>query len=135
MAQAFLDTNVLLYLLSADAAKADVAEHLVSGGGHVSVQVLNEFVSVARRRAGLEWVEIDEVTEPVRRTCIVHPLTVELHDAARALARKYALNIYDATIVASAIMADCDVLYSEDFQEGQRFEGVLRVKNPFRVAR
>jgi predicted nucleic acid-binding protein len=46
----FFDTNVLLYLLSNDAAKADRAEALLASGGVVSVQVLNEFASVAKRK-------------------------------------------------------------------------------------
>jgi predicted nucleic acid-binding protein len=133
VAEAFFDTNVLVYLLSADAAKADIAEAAIAAGGHVSVQVLNEFVSIARRKAGLDWNEIDEVLQPIRRVCIVHPLTVDTHDSARELAMTHDLNFYDASIVASAILAGCDVLYSEDLQHGQRFAQSLKVQNPFKV--
>ena len=49
-ASRFFDTNVLLYLLSGDQAKANAAETLVASGGIVSVQVLNEFASVATRK-------------------------------------------------------------------------------------
>lgn len=133
MAEIFVDTNVLLYLVSADSRKAAIAEAaLADGTGHVSVQVLNEFVAVSRRKARLNWDEIDEVVSTVREVCQVHPLGLETHDAARALARKHQLGIYDASIVASALLAGCDVLCSEDFQHGQRFGGVLRVRNPFR---
>ena len=132
MAEAFFDTNVLLYLVSADPGKAEIAEATVAGGGHLSVQVLNEFTSVARRKGGMDWREIDEVLEAVRQICRVHPLTVETFDMARGLARKHDLNVYDASIVASAVLAGCDVLYSEDMQDGQRFERVLQVRNPFR---
>ena len=58
--EAFLDTNVLLYLLSRDAAKADRAEALVVAGGVISVQVLNEFASVASRKLEMSWAEIRE---------------------------------------------------------------------------
>ncbi len=133
VAEPFFDTNVLLYLVSADTGKADVAEATIAAGGHVSVQVLNEFVSVARRKAGLDWREIDEVLGLVRSMCRVHPLTVETHDSARKLAEDYGLGLYDASIVASALLAGCTVLYSEDLQDGRRFERRLQVRNPFRV--
>jgi len=131
VAETFFDTNVLLYLVSADATRAEIAETALAGGGHLSVQVLNEFTSVARRKAGLEWAEIDEVLGSVRAVCRVHPLTIETHDAARALAEQHGLNFYDACIVASAVSAECTVLVSEDFQNGRRFLGSLRVRNPF----
>ena len=135
MTEAFFDTTVLLYLVSADSGKADIAETTIAGGGHLSVQVLNEFVSVARRKAGLDWREIDEVLGSVRQMCRVHPLTVETHDAARGLAQRHGLSIYDASIVASALLAGCDVLFSEDLQDGQRFDRALQVRNPFRADR
>lgn len=135
MSEVFFDTNVLLYLVSAELGKADIAEAVIAGGGHVSVQVLNEFVSVARRKAGLDWREIDEILGSVRQMCRVHALTVETHDAARGLAQKYSFGFYDALIVASALLAGCDVLYSEDLQDGQRIDRVLEVQNPFRVGR
>ncbi|HSM23014.1 MAG TPA: PIN domain-containing protein [Rubrivivax sp.] len=130
-ADAFFDTNVLLYLVSADARKADVAEALLANGGHVSVQVLNEFASVARRKAGLSWSEIGELLDHVRQVCTVHPLTVDVHDVARGLAERYRLAFYDALIVASAVKAGCAVLLSEDLQGGQRFAGGVRVRDPF----
>ncbi len=50
MALAFFDTNIILYLASEDAAKANQAEELLAEGGLVSVQVLNEFVSVSTQQ-------------------------------------------------------------------------------------
>jgi predicted nucleic acid-binding protein len=129
----FFDTNVLLYLISGNTAKADLAEASLAEGGHVSVQVLNEFTTVARRKAGLTWSAIDEVLGSVRQVCTVHPLSVETHDRGRAIAERYGLSFYDALIVAAALLADCRVLFSEDLQEGQRFEGGLTVQNPLRV--
>lgn len=132
VAEAFFDTNVLLYLLSDDMAKADAAEAAMASGGHVSVQVLNEFVAVARRKARLDWHRIEKVLGIVREVCLVQPLTLDTHDAARELSRKHNLHIYDASIVASASLAGCDVLFSEDFQHDQQFGKALRVRNPFR---
>ena len=131
MAEAFFDTNVVLYLVSGDSAKADVAEATLARGGHVSVQVLNEFASVARRKAGMSWSEIGEVLGHVRQVCTVHPLLVETHERGLDLAERYGLCLYDALIVASAALAGCRVLYSEDLQAGQRFDGNVVVRNPF----
>jgi predicted nucleic acid-binding protein len=130
-AETFFDTNVLLYLVSSDARKADVAESVLAAGGHVSVQVLNEFASVARRKAGLAWSEIGELLDHVRQVCTVHPLTLDVHEAARGLAARYRLAFYDALIVASAMEAGCRVLLSEDLQMGQRFAGAVTVRDPF----
>lgn len=130
-ADSFFDTNVLLYLVSKDARKADIAEATIAGGGHLSVQVLNEFTNVARKKAGLSWDEVAEVLGLVRQVCEVHALALETHDRGRAIAERYTLSFYDALIVAAAELAGCTRLVSEDLQTGQRFESGLRVENPF----
>ncbi len=131
VADAFLDTNVVLYLMSGDARKADRAEALLAAGGVVSVQVLNEVASVARRKLDLAWPDLLELLTAVRAACRVEPLTTDTHDAAIAIARRHQLNLYDALIVASAAAAGCNRLYTEDLQHGQRFGPRLQVVNPF----
>jgi predicted nucleic acid-binding protein len=130
-ADAFFDTNVALYLLSADTGKADRAETLLAEGGQISVQVLNEFVAVARRKLDMPWREVRDVTAQLRAVCRVAPLTIEVHDRATRIAERLGLSIYDGTIVASALLAGCRILYSEDFQDGRLIDGQLRVSNPF----
>lgn len=129
--KAFIDTNVLLYLLSADAAKADRAEAVVRTDSLISVQVLNELTSVARRKLTLSWEQINEIIELIRSLCHVEPLTVQTHDQGRALAQRYQLNIYDALIAASALNASCRILYSEDTHDGLLIEEQVRICNPF----
>jgi predicted nucleic acid-binding protein len=127
---AFLDTNVLLYLLSSDAAKADRAEALAAAGGVISVQVLNEFVSVASRKLRMRMSEIREVLSAIRAVCIVEPLSIQTHDLGFDLAQRFGLTIYDALIIAAALLAKCRIVYSEDLQDGQIIES-LTVRNPF----
>ena len=67
----FLDTNVVLYLLSADERKANVAEALLARGGVVSVQVLNEAASVCLRKLKLPWSEVRELLDAVKACCEV----------------------------------------------------------------
>lgn len=131
MAKGFFDTNVVLYLLSSDAAKADRAEEVMAGGGCISVQVLNEFAAVAFRKLGMAWDEIGEVLGQVRAVCLVEPLTVETHTLGLQLVGRYGFSFYDSMIVAAALLAGCEVLYSEDLQHGQVVEGRLTITNPF----
>lgn len=131
-AEAFFDTNVLLYLLSADAAKADRAEEILVGGGIISAQVLNEFAAVSARKLRMPWQEIREVLEPIRAVCQVEPITVDTHDRALQLAERYGLSIYDALIVGAALLAGCTRLYSEDMQDGQVMDDQLTICNPFK---
>jgi predicted nucleic acid-binding protein len=127
----FFDTNVVLYLLSEDETKANRAEALIAAGGTISVQVLNEFVSVARRKLGCDWTEVRDILETLRALCPVQPLTVEVHDLGLRLAERYGLPICDAMIAASALDCGCTTLWSEDFQDGQTLDGRLRVRDPF----
>ncbi|MBK1655922.1 PIN domain-containing protein [Allochromatium vinosum] len=130
-AKVFFDTNVLLYLLSEDVAKADRAEALLAAGGVISVQVLNEFASVASRKLRLSWPEIHEVLDTVRRLCRVEPLLLATHERGLEISEHYGFSIYDALIVASALSAKCEVLLTEDLQDGQRIDDRLLVRNPF----
>jgi predicted nucleic acid-binding protein len=130
-AERFLDTNVLLYLLSGDEARADRAEVEVGAGGVVSVQVLNEFASVASRKLGMSIREIREVLTTIRSVCSVVPLNEDTHDLGLSIAERYGLSVYDSMIAASAVLAGCNTLLTEDMQDGQAREGGLRIRNPF----
>jgi predicted nucleic acid-binding protein len=129
-AEVFFDTNVLLYLLSNDAAKADRAEALLAAGGVVSVQVLNEFASVASRKLMMTIPEVREILSTVRSVCVVKSLDVETHDLGLELAERYGFSIYDTLIVAAAVRAGCAILYTEDLQRGRMIEN-LTIRNPF----
>ncbi|WP_294539205.1 PIN domain-containing protein [uncultured Rhodoblastus sp.] len=126
----FFDTNILVYSLAGDRRGA-IAREILRGGGIVSVQVLNEFVRVARNKLRLDWPTIDSALNAFRDLVgDVAPLTLAIHEAALELARRDGINIFDALIVAAAREAGCDVLYSEDMQHGRVF-GRLKIINPF----
>ncbi|HKT54342.1 MAG TPA: PIN domain-containing protein [Caulobacteraceae bacterium] len=131
-AEAFLDTNVLIYAFAKDDPRAEVAERLLEAGGAVSVQVLNEFVAVARRKLQMPWSEVVDALAAIRLLCGAPlPLTAEDHDAAIEIAQQHGYTIYDAMIVATAMQAGCRTLYSEDMQDGRRFDLRIEIKNPF----
>lgn len=127
----FLDSNVVLHLLSGDSSKADKAENLLIAGPVISVQVLNEVTHVCRLKLQMNWNEIAQFLELVRKFCKVVPLTEAIHDRARLIAERYKLSFYDACIVAAAVATACHTLYSEDMNHGQRLEDKLSLQNPF----
>jgi predicted nucleic acid-binding protein len=130
-ADVFFDTSILLYLLSADARKADRVEALLGAGGAISVQVLNEFASVARRKSALSWPEVREVLGALRTACVTHAVTEKIHDVGVDVAERYGFSVYDSMIIAAAQGAGCTTLFSEDLQHRQVIDGRLTVRNPF----
>ncbi|MBP1859610.1 PIN domain-containing protein [Rhizobium herbae] len=128
--KAFFDTNILVYIVSDDPRKVPAAACL-RHGGVISVQVLNEFVHVVRRKMRHDWNTIELALKQFQIALDeVVPLTARLHEAALSLARDHGLTISDALIVAAAMEAGCETLFSEDLQHGRVF-GRVTIKNPF----
>jgi len=132
-AEPFFDTNVLLYLLSHNKAKAERAQTLLESDGIISVQVLNEFASVAIRKRAVNWREVREILSVLRAVCAVKSLDVETHELGLDVAERYRFSIYDSMIVAAALRAGCSILYTEDLRSGQRIEQ-LTISDPFASA-
>ena len=130
MSVEFADTNVILYLLD-EGPKADRAEEILASGPRISVQVLNEALVNCRRKAGLDWDETGVFLTGIQTLCTVEDLTVQTHQVGRALAERYQLSVYDAMIVAAALLSGCTTLWSEDMHEGLLVEDQLRIVNPF----
>ncbi|MBZ5720004.1 MAG: PIN domain-containing protein [Acidobacteriia bacterium] len=132
-AKDFLDTNVLIYAVAKNDLRASQAEALLASGGIVSIQSLNEFVSVARRKLDMSWKEVKELLDAI---CILCPdpvpISLDTHKAAVAIAEKYGYGVYDALVVSAALEAGCKTLYSEDLQDGQVINRQLTIRNPFR---
>ena len=126
----FLDSNVVLYLLSDDAEKADRAQALLEAGAVISVQVLNEVTAVCLRKLRMPWPEVDALLMAVKAACEVMPLTLASHDKAIELAKRFQLSFYDANIVASALLSGATVLLSDDMHSGMRIDGLF-IENPF----
>jgi len=100
-------------------------------GPVLSVQVLNEFVSVARRKILMSWKDVTQALDAFRILCPSPlPITVEAHEAALRIAARHACNIYDALVIAAALEAGCATLYSEDLHDGQTIDGQLTIRNP-----
>jgi predicted nucleic acid-binding protein len=130
----FFDTNVLVYAIVENDPRKIRARELLAVGGTISVQVLNEFVSVVRRKVKMPW---DDVRATLQWILLLCPeavtVTIKTHEKAVGIAERYGYRIYDALIVASALEAGCTILYSEDMQDGQVIEKRLTIRNPFRL--
>jgi predicted nucleic acid-binding protein len=133
LAKDFFDTNVLIYAVAKNDPKALKAEALLGRGGIVSIQSLNEFVSVARRKLRMSWKEVKEFLDVIGVLCPKPvPVSLDTHKGAVAIAEKYGYGIYDALVVSAALEAGCKTLYSEDLQDGQIINRQLTIRNPFR---
>ena len=131
-AKAFFDSNVLIYAMVSGDSRRERAQQLVAQGGVISVQVLNEFVAVARRKMRMPWEQVIEALDAIR---ILFPspkaITVDTHKTALKIAQQYGFGIYDAQIASSALQANCSTLYSEDLQDGKVIDRQLTIRNPF----
>ena len=127
----FFDTNLLIYAVADADPRADIARGLLAQGGVVSVHVLNEFVAAARRKFRMSWQDILEALTDFRVLCPGPvPITLKTHEAALGIAERYGYRIYDSLVIAAALEARCDTLYSEDMQGGQKIQD-LTIRNPF----
>jgi predicted nucleic acid-binding protein len=127
----FFDTNVLIYAFREEDRRSETSRKLLGEGGVTGIQVLNEFVAVARRKLGFDWEEVLEALAAIRVLCrTVLPLTLETHERALRIAQRYGYHIFDALVIAAALEAGSGTLYTEDLQDGQRIE-TLTIRNPF----
>lgn len=137
MPAVFFDTNVLVYAYdNRDQAKQQAARALlklraVNNDGVISTQVVQEFCNVSLSKLKLAPHSLSILIDDL----LLEPLLAHTPDAgfyrrAIALQQRYKLSFYDSLIVQAAIDLGCTILYSEDLQDGQRFEK-LTVKNPF----
>ena len=93
--------------------------------------MINEAISVLIGKQRFARDEAYEVADALMKLAAVAPVTANTVRDAMTLGLRYDLNHWDALIVAAALAAGCDTLYSEDMQDGQVFEDRLTVKNPF----
>lgn len=134
----FVDTNVLVYAYDASAGrKKSAAEQLLSrlwqaGTGCLSVQVLQEFFVTVTAKV-VHPVPVDEAADRIREFGSWHVFTPRVDDVLRAIAlhKQTKLSFWDAMVVHAAAETGCDVLWTEDFNDGQLI-GAVRIRNPFR---
>lgn len=135
----FFDTNILLYRFDTSeshkmAIAADLIDRcLLDRSFRISTQVMMEFYSVATRKL-LHTVTPASAASVIGGWSRYDPVTItpSLIIEAAAIHQRHSFSWWDSTIVAAAVAAGCDVLYSEDMQHGRDFDG-LEIQNPFRT--
>ena len=129
---AFLDSNVVVYAFTAEDRHSRIAQGLMQHDFEISVQVLNEFVNVSRRKLKRNWIDIEASLKDIGDAAeAIHPLSAETTQTGVFLAQRYGLAVYDSMIAAAALIARCTLLYSEDMHNGLVIEDRLTIRNPF----
>jgi predicted nucleic acid-binding protein len=127
----FLDTNVVIYAYGTDASNKSRALDLLASGSTISTQVLNETVSVFRRKKMMADAMIGTAIDDLAAWCQVVQVDIATIKLALDLAERYQFSYYDALMVAAAVAANCTPLYSEDLHHGLVVSGSLSIRNPF----
>ena len=131
MSDSFLDSNVVLYSLGNFEEKRRRSIELMSECPVISVQVLNETANILIRKFLMPMQDIQANMNRIANECSVALLTEKTHFSALTIKERYQFSFYDSLIIAAALEASCDVLYSEDMQHGQIIENNLKIINPF----
>lgn len=127
----FVDTNIVLYTIGQDAHKASIARRIIAAQPKVSTQVINEATNVCLRKLNFNREQAYAFADEIMCRTEVLPVDESVTRKSAELAIRYQLSNWDALIVAAAVLANCETLYSEDFQHDQMIEGVT-IENPFR---
>lgn len=131
----FLDTNVLVYTDDhGSTAKQRLALELFEDcrqrrNGVISTQVLQEYFVAATRKLGVTAEVARRKIELFGHLQVVGVDPVDILGAID-LHRLHGISFWNALVVRSALASGCSRLYSEDLQEGRKFEG-LEIVNPF----
>ena len=136
-ARVFVDTNVFVYRHDlSDPAKQKLAEQWLqllasTRAGRVSYQVLQELFATLTRTRGPVFRH-SEAREIVESLAVWRPIQTDLSLLQRAwgIQERYRISWWDSLIVAAAQAGACQILLTEDLQNGQVFDR-LRVVDPF----
>ncbi|MDR1251641.1 MAG: PIN domain-containing protein, partial [Treponema sp.] len=132
----FVDTNVWVYLyLHDDEEKYKIAEEYLLGNNQNAVfiitwQIINEVSNTLLRYKYTES-EIRKYIEQLFKVCTIQDFTKEIVLTASSLREKYSFSFWDSIVVGSALFAECNILVSEDMQNGLKVEEKLIIKNIF----
>ncbi|MCL2027310.1 MAG: PIN domain-containing protein [Bacteroidales bacterium] len=126
-----LDTNVLIYLGGNDAAKRSVSEDLLSFAPVIPSQVVTEFLNVMRRLRNISKLQAMDEAKALFADCTIAPIQNSTISLAATLIQKYDFQLFDSIVVALALEANCDILYTEDMQHGLLVNKKLQIVNPF----
>ena len=132
--KSFVDTNIVVYCYSETQEDKKILAQRVSlnPDSVISTQVIQEFGNTMSRKFGQSWNSIQAAIQELTLNYQVYINTpVTITNACR-ITDKYKYSFYDSLIIASALEAGCDILYTEDMQHNQLIEDKLPILNPFK---
>jgi len=134
----FADTNLWIYLFftsknTVDTEKKLKIKYLIKEYSNImiSTQVMNELSNVCLKKYHLKIEQVETYLRELSNIVEIHILDAQTSFSALNLLKKYKFSFYDSLIVASALEANCEILFSEDMQHGQMIENTLLIQNPF----
>lgn len=131
LTNAFLDSNIIIYLIDTHLEKSEIAGQLVGHGSHINAQVLVEIGNVCKRKLKWDKQQVYELWYDLMADCQITDITETTLSEAIYLTEKYDFQLFDAIIVSGALEAGCSILYSEDMQHQLVVEDRLTIVNPF----
>jgi len=127
-----LDSNVVIYNHAGnDPRKRSISRKFLRSNPVISSQVLSEYLNYMKNKYKAEKRKLIRTCARWLRRCIFQPVSRSTVELASRLIDKYDFQLFDGIIVASALEANCGVLYSEDMQHGQVIEASLKIVNPY----
>ncbi len=128
----FVDSNICLYLLSNDFIKKEIAKEVLLQKCTISTQVISENINVIHKKLKhLSKLEIEAHIDLLIKNSTLVLIHISTIKNALLIKEKYQLQWYDSLIIASALEANCTILYTEDMHHGLIVEGTLSIIDPF----
>jgi len=133
MTKIALDTNILIYLHdeNEESYKRKKANELIASGPIISPQVISEYLNVCNKRLKMTKQDCLDSLMAWLPYCELTSLEPAVYNNAIDLIKKYQFQMFDAIIVASSLLSDCTILYSEDMQHDLIIDKQLKIVNPF----
>jgi len=131
--KAFIDTNLLIYLYSQDQPekRGQVLKLVETHDCTISVQVLNEFVNVLKRKFFQSTQRIEAAILEIESCFPIQGLSASLVKHALVISDRFGYSHYDSLIITAALESECTILFTEDMQHNQSINGRLIIHNPF----
>jgi predicted nucleic acid-binding protein len=128
----FVDSNIIIYLFDKPSFKEDISTTLLQNHPFINAQVLAEVGNICKKRLGFSKEQVIEIWENLLIDCEFVPVNSSTFLEAIRLIKRYQFQLFDGIIVASALQANCNILYSEDMQHNMLVDDRLRIVNPFK---
>lgn len=129
----FLDSNVLVYAhTDIDDFKQSRAQQLITqNSSYISSQVIQELANTLSRKFKHPWKDVEKVLANSIKNNNLFINNEKTILEACGLADRYKFSFYDSLILSAALECECDLLFSEDLNNGQLIENKLKIVNPF----